>query len=75
MPTVERADSPPAADSTPNAPTTTTNPAGRTTYIVQLGDTLAEIATEFNVTLEDLARANNITDVNRIEVDQELVIP
>ena len=45
------------------------------TYIVQQGDTLAEIAIQFEVTLEELARANNITDVNHIESGQELIIP
>ncbi len=45
------------------------------TYIVQQGDTLAEIAIQFNVTLEALADANNITDVNHIEAGQELNIP
>ncbi len=45
------------------------------TYIVQQGDTLAEIAIQFEVTLEELARTNNITDVNHIEAGQELIIP
>lgn len=45
------------------------------TYIVQQGDTLAEIAIQFEVTLEELARLNNITDINHIEAGQELTIP
>jgi LysM repeat protein len=45
------------------------------TYTVQSGDTLAEIATRFNVTLEALATANNIEDYDHIEAGQVLVIP
>lgn len=46
-----------------------------TVYVVQAGDTLAEIAENFNVTLEELASANNIEDVDHIETGQELLIP
>lgn len=45
------------------------------TYIVQPGDTLAEIATRLGVDLDTLAAANNIADVNLIDVGQVLVIP
>jgi LysM repeat protein len=45
------------------------------TYVVQVGDTLAEIAITFNVPLDVLVRANNISDPDHIEVGQELVIP
>jgi LysM repeat protein len=44
-------------------------------YIVQAGDTLAEIANQFGVTMDALAQINNITDQDHIEVGQELVIP
>lgn len=44
-------------------------------YIVQRGDTLAEISQRFGVPLAELARVNNITDWDRIEVGQELIIP
>jgi nucleoid-associated protein YgaU len=47
----------------------------QTTYIVQRGDTLAEIALRFGVSLTDLARANDIQNVDRIEVGQVLLIP
>ncbi|MGD2049688.1 MAG: LysM domain-containing protein, partial [Chloroflexota bacterium] len=46
-----------------------------TIYVVQAGDTLAEIAESFNITLEQLASANNIEDVDHIETGQELLIP
>jgi nucleoid-associated protein YgaU len=44
-------------------------------YVVQSGDTLAEIAESFSLTLEQLASANNIEDVDHIETGQELLIP
>jgi LysM repeat protein len=42
---------------------------------VQAGDTLAEIAAEYGVTVSDLAALNNIDNIDRIEVGQELIIP
>lgn len=44
-------------------------------YVVQPGDTLAELAERFNVTLEQLASTNGIADINHIESGQELLIP
>lgn len=44
-------------------------------YVVQAGDTLAEIAAEYDVTVSDLATLNNIEDIDRIEVGQQLIIP
>ena len=49
--------------------------AGEASYVVQPGDTLAEIAQQFNVTIEDLALANAIDDLDHIEAGQVLVIP
>jgi LysM repeat protein len=48
---------------------------GQTSYVVQQGDTLAGIALRYNVTIEDLARANDIDDLDHIEAGQVLVIP
>ncbi|MEZ4638388.1 MAG: peptidoglycan DD-metalloendopeptidase family protein [Caldilineaceae bacterium] len=45
------------------------------TYTIQPGDTLGQIATRFGVSVEALAAANAIVDVNRISVGQVLVIP
>ena len=45
------------------------------TYIVQPGDTLAEIASRFNISMDVLAEANGIEDFDHIEVGQVLVIP
>ncbi len=44
-------------------------------YIVQSGDTLSSIAARFNVDLNALMQANNITDPNLLAVGQELTIP
>ncbi len=43
-------------------------------YVVQAGDTLGAIAKKFGVTVEALQEANGISDPNRLQVDQELVI-
>ncbi len=48
---------------------------GRVTYVVQRGDTLAEIAIQYGVSLTSLAEANNITNWDVIEVGTVLVIP
>lgn len=45
-----------------------------TTYIVQSGDTLSEIAQRFGTTYQSLAAINNIADPNRIYPGQEIVI-
>jgi murein DD-endopeptidase MepM/ murein hydrolase activator NlpD len=44
-------------------------------YIVQSGDTLSLISSRFNVDLEDLMNANDITNPNLLSAGQELVIP
>ncbi|MCS6870182.1 MAG: LysM peptidoglycan-binding domain-containing protein [Anaerolineae bacterium] len=60
---------------------TTIVPARRThvrrgrTYIVQPGDTLFLIAARFHRNVYDIARANNILNLNQIFVGQVLVIP
>ncbi|MDF2538621.1 MAG: hypothetical protein K0S76_1642 [Herbinix sp.] len=43
-------------------------------YYVQSGDTLSKIATKHNTTVYNLAKLNLITDVNRIEVGQQLIV-
>ena len=44
-------------------------------YFVKKGDTLWEIAKRFKSTIEDIARVNNIEDINKIDVGQQLYIP
>lgn len=50
-------------------------PPGTETYTVQAGDTLADIALHYGVSVYDLAEANNIENIDLIEVGQVLVIP
>lgn len=45
------------------------------TYVVQPGDTLAELAEQFGVELQTLVRANDIQNIDIIEVGQVLTIP
>ncbi len=59
----------PATGKTPVAPTA----GGGTT--IQPGDTLSKIAARHGVSAEELAKANNITDPNRIQAGQALTIP
>lgn len=44
-------------------------------YVVRRGDTLYTIARLFSTTVQAIAAANGITDINVIEVGQELLIP
>lgn len=65
----------PAAQATP-APAAGAVSAGEgDIYVVQAGDTLAEIATQFGVDLNVLAEVNGIQNIDHIEVGQELLIP
>jgi LysM repeat protein len=45
------------------------------TYVVKSGDTLGAIATNLGVSVDDLARLNNVTDTTRIQVGQQLKVP
>ncbi len=57
----------------PTAPPT--SPPANQTYVVQPGDTLTQIAARFGTTVQAIAQANNIVNVNFIFVGQVLVIP
>ena len=48
---------------------------GQTIYIVKRGDTLSQIALKYGTTVNEIARINNIKNVNLIYVGQRLVIP
>jgi murein DD-endopeptidase MepM/ murein hydrolase activator NlpD len=57
-------------------PTMTGNDAAAAShYRIQAGDTLLKIAEELNVSVEELAQANNIQDINLIMAGAELVLP
>src|SRR5688572_24231450 len=49
--------------------------SGQTTYTVVYGDTLFRISLRFNTTIQALASANNISNVNLIYAGQTLTIP
>ena len=50
-------------------------PITETIYVVQPGDTMASIATQFCLTTEEIQRLNNIVDINALDIGQELRIP
>lgn len=50
-------------------------PTSDVLYVVQPGDTLAGIAARFGISLENLMRANGLTDPDIITVGQRLLIP
>lgn len=58
----------------PNKPTATTKRKKNSdgTYTVKKGDTLSEIAADFNVSVKNLASWNNIANVNAIDAGQKL---
>jgi murein DD-endopeptidase MepM/ murein hydrolase activator NlpD len=64
-----------AAQSEPTAQPSVTPEPGPLIYIVQPGDTLYAIATQFGVPVELLATANNIDDPNQLSIGQRLLIP
>jgi nucleoid-associated protein YgaU len=61
----------PVITSTPRITRTTETQS----YVVQPGDTLGEIAEQFDVDIEELVRVNDLEDADHIEVGQELIIP
>lgn len=68
----------PVFESTPTPlvlpPTPTPVPEGPVFYTVQPGETLAQIAERFDIDLYGLARANYLSDINRINAGQQLLI-
>ena len=46
-----------------------------TIYVVQSGDTLGSIAEQFDVPVEDILKANGLTEPDVLDVGQTLVIP
>jgi LysM repeat protein len=66
---------PTSEPATPLPPLAATPETTNITYVIQRGDTLGIIAQRYGVTVEELAALNNITDINRIEVGDTLLIP
>ncbi len=44
-------------------------------YIIQSGDTLLDVAIQFDLPIEDIQEANGITDPRYLQIGQKLVIP
>jgi LysM repeat protein len=57
---------------TPTAPAATPE---ATSYVIEPGDTLGEIAIRFDVSIEAIQAANGIDDPATLQVGQELIIP
>ncbi len=68
----------PGADAPAPAPVPVPNPAPQpagSVYIVQPGDTLTRIALRYGVSVQALALANGLNNLNVIYVGQQLIIP
>jgi len=65
----------PTGGTTTGSAGATTGASGAKTYVVQAGDTLAQIAARNGVTLNQLMAANNIINADRIYSGQTLKIP
>lgn len=64
------------SDNTPISNTTTPDRETKTiTIIVQRGNTLSQIAMQYNTSYEYLAKINNISNPNLIFVNQRLIVP
>jgi len=61
----------PAADTTAPAEPEAT----QIIHTVQAGDTLSHLADFYNVSIEDIAAANGITDIDTLDAGQQLIIP
>ncbi len=57
------------------SPTRVTGTVPGQKYVVQPGDTLAAIAEEFGVTVQELIDANRLDNPDVLRVGQELIIP
>lgn len=61
--------------SAPPAPSNEQPALRANSHIVQPGETISLIAAGYGLTVEDLVRVNNLTDVNVLEVGQALRLP
>ena len=56
-------------------PLPTEAPATDTIHVVQAGDTMFAIASQYGVTIDVITAVNDIPDINQLEVGQEILIP
>lgn len=83
LPDVQRPTAAPGPTAAPSRPTSTpataspgpTVPSGYQVYEIREGDTLYGLARSFGVTVEDIMRANGLTDRAMVRVGQRLLIP
>lgn len=73
-PAQDTVDDTPAAADDVSAPDPEPEPAAPT-YVVQDGDTLGDIAVEFNTTVDLLVALNNLPNANALRIGQELQLP
>lgn len=69
---------PAPADQSAAAPEPTTGaeaPPGSEIYTVRSGDTLMIIAQRYGITINDIVQANNLSNPDRLDVGQQLIIP
>jgi LysM repeat protein len=68
---------PPTATTGPLPPGATAPPAagGTVKYTIKPGDTLSGIALEYGITVDDIVKANNMTDPNSIQAGDVINIP
>ena len=60
---------------TPVTPTVTAPSAIAAAYEVKSGDTLAKIAGNYDTSVSELAKANNLSNPNQLKVSQQLIVP
>ncbi len=53
----------------------TPTPRTTTVYVVRSGEVLADIATRFGISVQDIVKANGLSDPNAIRAGQPLTIP
>ncbi len=53
----------------------TPSTSGQTVHRVRAGDTLYDIAVRYGVTMRAIINANNLTNPDRLQIGQELIIP
>jgi LysM repeat protein len=78
--TSDQATPTPATSASPQSTSKPSTPSNRPsnptdTVVIQSGETLFAIATKNGITWTDLAAANGITDANKIQAGQSLIIP
>ena len=74
QPAVQPVAFPPIQPPAPPAPLTT-SVAAENVYVVKAGDSLSKIAAAHGVNSRELAELNQITDPNKIRVNQKLILP